>query len=279
MIQSLSCVWLFVTPWTVACPASLSITNFWRLLELMSIELVIPSNHLILGCPLLFLPSIFPSTRIFSSESALHIKWPKYWSFSFSISPSSEYSGLISFRMDWLDLLAVQGTLKSFLQYHSSKALILWCSAFIIPNKIDDNFLIPLIASLYSNLPRCPPKFFFKLIKPVSTQSEYITFDWCFLYVFKSIICSLPPFLRNYLLVEEARSFILRNFPHSVFGWLHPQSVVKWEVNSVVHNSKYIIFEHTKWSSSPRFSGTQFSCLEVIIASWISFQRYLPIWI
>ena len=161
MIQSLSCVWLFVTPWTVACQASLSITNSWRLLELMSIELVIPSNHLILGRPLLLLPSIFPSTRIFSSESALHIKWPKYWSFSFSISPSSEYSRLISFRMDWVDLLAVQGTLKSFLQHHSSKALILWCSAFIIPNKIDDNFLIPLIASLYSNLPRCPPKFFF----------------------------------------------------------------------------------------------------------------------
>ena len=127
----------------------------------MSIELVIPSNHLILGRPLLLLPSIFPSTRIFSSESALHIKWPKYWSFSFSISPSSEYSRLISFRMDWVDLLAVQGTLKSFLQHHSSKALILWCSAFIIPNKIDDNFLIPPIASLYSNLPRCPPKFLF----------------------------------------------------------------------------------------------------------------------
>ena len=161
MIQSLSCVRLFVTPWTVACQASLSITNSWRLLELMSIELVIPSNHLILCRPLLLLPSIFPSTRIFSNESALHIKWPKYWSFSFSISPSNEYSGLISFRMDWLDLLAVQGTLKSFLQHHSSKALILWCSAFIIPNKIDDNFLIPLIASLYSNLPHCPPKFLF----------------------------------------------------------------------------------------------------------------------
>ena len=126
----------------------------------MSIELVIPSNHLILGRPLL-LPSIFPSTRVFSNKPALHIKWPKYWSFSFSISPSNEYSGLISFRMDWLDLFAVQGTLKSFLQHHSSKALILWCSAFIIPNKIDDNFLIPLITSLYSNLPHCPPKFLF----------------------------------------------------------------------------------------------------------------------
>ena len=139
----------------------MSITNSWSSLKLMSIESVMPSSHLILCRPLLLLPSICPSTRIFSNESALHIKWPKYWSFSFSISPSNEYSGLISFRMDWLDLLAVQGTLKSFLQHHSSKALILWCSAFIIPNKIDDNFLIPLIASLYSNLPHCPPKFLF----------------------------------------------------------------------------------------------------------------------
>ena len=98
----------------------------------MSIELVIPSNHLILCCPLFFLPSIFPSIRVFSSESILHIRWPKYWSFSFSISPSNEYSGLISFRMDWLDLLAVQGTLKSLLQHHSSKVSILWCSAFFM---------------------------------------------------------------------------------------------------------------------------------------------------
>ena len=119
-----------VTPWTAVCQASLSITNSWNLLKLMSIESVIPSSHLILCHPLLLLPSIFPSIRVFSNESALRIRWPKYWSFSFNISPSNEYSGLISFRMDWLDLLAVQGILKSLLQYHSSKASILWCSAF-----------------------------------------------------------------------------------------------------------------------------------------------------
>ena len=114
-VWALSSVRLFVTPWTTAHQASLSITNSWRLLKLMSIELVMPSNHLILCRPLLLLPSIFPSVRVFSSESVLRIRWPKYWSFSFSISPSNEYSGLISFRMDWLDLLAVQGTLKSLL--------------------------------------------------------------------------------------------------------------------------------------------------------------------
>ena len=113
-------------------PPSPSITNYWSLLKLMSIELVMPSNHLILCHPLFFLASIFPSMRAFSNESALHIRWPKYWSFNFSISPSNEYSGLISFRMDWLDLLAVQGTLKSLLQHHSSKASILGCSAFFI---------------------------------------------------------------------------------------------------------------------------------------------------
>ena len=122
--QSLSRVQLFATPWTAACQASLSIANSQSLLKLMSIELVMPSNHLILCRPLLLLPSIFPSIRIFSKESVL-IRWPKYWTFSFSISHSSEYSGLISFRMAWLDLLAVQGILKSLLQYHSSKASIL----------------------------------------------------------------------------------------------------------------------------------------------------------
>ena len=131
-IQLLSHVQLFATPWTAACQASLSITNSWSFLKLMSIELVMPSNHLILCCPLLLLPSIFPNIRIFSNESALHIRWPKYWSFSFNISPSNEYSRLISFRMDWLDLLAIQGILKSLLQYHSSKASILHRSAFFI---------------------------------------------------------------------------------------------------------------------------------------------------
>ena len=121
-VQSLSHVQFFATPWTAACQASLSITNSQSLLKLTSIESVISSNHLITCCPLLFLPSIFPSIRVFSNESAIHIRWPKYWSFSFSISPSNEHPGLISFRMDWLDLLAVQGTLKSLLQHHSSKA-------------------------------------------------------------------------------------------------------------------------------------------------------------
>ena len=124
-VQSLSHVQLFVTPWTTARQASLSITNSWSLLKLMSIESVMPSNHLILYLLLLLLPSIFPSIRVFSNESALCIRWPKYWSVSFNISPSSEHSGLISFRMDWVDLLAVQGTLKSLLQHHSSKASIL----------------------------------------------------------------------------------------------------------------------------------------------------------
>ena len=131
-VQSLNRVQLFVTPRTAAGQASLSITNSWTSPKLMSIESVMPSNHLILCCPLLFLPSIFPSIRVFSSESALCIRWPKYWSFSFNISPSNEYSGPISFRMDWLDLLAVQGTLKSLLQHHSSKASILQHSAFFI---------------------------------------------------------------------------------------------------------------------------------------------------
>ena len=131
-VQSLSRVWLFVTPWTAACQASLSVTNSQSSLRLTSIESVMPSSHLILCRPLLLLPSIFPSIRVFSNELVLHIRWPKYWSFSFSISLSNEYSGLISFRMDWLDLLAVKGTLKSLFQHHSSKASILLHSAFFI---------------------------------------------------------------------------------------------------------------------------------------------------
>ena len=129
-VQLLSCVLLFATPWIAARQASLSITNSRSLPKLMSIKSVMPSNHLILCCPLLLLPPILPSIRVFSNESALHIRWPEYWSFSFSNSPSNEHPGLISFRMDWLNLLAVQGTLKSLLQHHSSKASILWYSAF-----------------------------------------------------------------------------------------------------------------------------------------------------
>ena len=131
-VQSLSHVQLFATPWTAACQASLSITISWSLLKIMSTVLVMPSNHLIFCRPLLLLPSIFPRIRVFSNESVLHIRWLKYWSFSFSMIPSNEYSGLISFRMDWLDFLAIHGTLKSLLQHHSSKASILQHSALFI---------------------------------------------------------------------------------------------------------------------------------------------------
>ena len=130
VVQSLSHIWLFVTPWTAAHEASLSITISWSLLKLMTIELVMPSNHFIFYHPLLLPSSTLPSIRVFSNELALCIRWPKYWSFSFSIGPSNEYSGLISFIMDWLDLLAVHGTLKSLLQHHRTKTSILWCSAF-----------------------------------------------------------------------------------------------------------------------------------------------------
>ena len=131
-IQSLSHVQLFATPWAAAHQASLCITNSRSLLKLMPIESVIPSNYLMLCCPLLLLLSIFPSILFYSDESVVHIRWPKYWSFSFSISPSNEHPGLISFRMDWFDLLAVQGTLKNLFQHHNSKASILRCSAFFI---------------------------------------------------------------------------------------------------------------------------------------------------
>ena len=141
-MKSLSCVQLFATAWTAQHQASLSITNSQSLPRPMSIESVMPSNYLIVCHPLLLLPSIFPSIRVFSKESALRIRWPKYWSFSFSISPSNEHSGLVSFRMDWLNLLSVQGTLKSLLQHHSSKASILQCSAF---------FTIQLLTSIHDH--------------------------------------------------------------------------------------------------------------------------------
>ena len=138
--QSLSHVWLSATPWIAARQASLSLTKSWSLPKLMPIESVMPSKHLILCHPLLLPHSIFPSIRVFSNESTLHIKWPKYWSFSFSISTANEYLGLISFRIDWFDLLAVQGTLKSLLQHHSSEPSILWCSAFLI---------VPILTSIH----------------------------------------------------------------------------------------------------------------------------------
>ena len=132
VVQSLSQVQLFATPWTAAHQGSLSFTIPWSLIKLLSIESVMPSNHLILCCSLLLLPSFFPCIRVFSNESALHIRWPNYWSFSFSIRPSNEYSGLISLRIEWFDFLAVQGTLKSLLQHHSSKASSLWDSVFFM---------------------------------------------------------------------------------------------------------------------------------------------------
>ena len=147
-VQSLSCVRFFLTLWIAACQASMSITNSWSFLKLMSIESLMPSNQLILCCHLLLLPSIFPRIRVFSSESGLHIRWPKYWSFSFSISPSNEYSGLISFRIEWFDLLAVHGTLKSLLQHHSSKASMLQRSAFL--TSIHDHWKNHRITLLYT---------------------------------------------------------------------------------------------------------------------------------
>ena len=144
----LSRVRLFATPWTAAHQASLSITNSWNLLKLMSIKSVMPSNHLILCHPLLFLPSVFPSIRVFSNESVLCIRWPKYWSFSFSISPSNEYSGLISFRIDWFDLFAVQGTLQSVLQHHSSKPSMLPHSTFLMVHLAQMDLMVNLSSGL-----------------------------------------------------------------------------------------------------------------------------------
>ena len=147
-VQLLSCVRLFAPTWTAACQASLSITNSQSLPKLMFIESVMPSNHFILCCPLLLLPSIFPSIRVFSNESALRIRWPKYWSLSFNISPSNEHPGLISFRMDWLDLLAVQGTLKSLLQHHSSKASTLVVGGQNGPATVENSLAISYKAKL-----------------------------------------------------------------------------------------------------------------------------------
>ena len=182
-VQSLSCVQLFVTPWTAAHQASLSIMNPWSLLKLMSIELVMPSNHLILCCPLFPPPSILPNIRVFSNESVLHIRWPKDWSISFSISPSNEYSELISFRMDWLDLLAVQGTLKSLLQHHNSKTSILQQSAFFTVQLSHPymttgktiawtrwTFVDKVMSLLFNMLSR--------LVKTFLSRSKYLLISW-----------------------------------------------------------------------------------------------------
>ena len=182
-VQLLSHVWLFATPWTAALQASLSITNSQSLLKLMAIESVMPSNHLILYHPLLLLPSIFPNIRVFWNESALRIRWPKYWSFNFSISPSNEYSGLISFRMDWLDLLAVQGTLKSLLQYHSSKASILQHSAFFIVQLSHPHMTTGKTIALTRRIfvGKVMSLFFNKLSRLVITflpRSKYLLISW-----------------------------------------------------------------------------------------------------
>ena len=174
-VQSLSCIRFFATPWTAACQASLFITNSWNLLKLMSITSVMPSHHLIICRPFLLLPSIFPSIKGFPNESVLRIRWLKYWSFSFSISPSNEYSGLISFRMDWLDLLTVPGTLKSLLQHHSSKASTLWRSAFFIVqgNTIAltrQTFVGKEISLLFNMLPR--------LVIAFLPRSKHLLISW-----------------------------------------------------------------------------------------------------
>ena len=182
-VQLCSRVWLFVTPWTAVRQASLSIIISQSLLKLMSIELVMPSNNLILCCSLLLPPSIFPRIRVFSNESALHIRWPKYWSFSFNISLSNEHVGLISFRMDWLDILSVQGTLKSLLQHHSSKAAILWCSAFFIVQRsypymtngktiaLTRQIFVGKVMSLLFNM-------LFKLVITFLPRSKHLFISW-----------------------------------------------------------------------------------------------------
>ena len=181
-VQLLSRVRLFVSPWIAACISSLSFTNSWSLLKLIT-KSVMPSNQLILCHPLLLLPSVFPSIRVFSNESVLHIRWPKYWSFSLSISPSHEYSGLISFRMDRLELLAVQGILKSLLQYHSSKASILRCSAFIIVQlshaymttgktiALTTQTFVSKVISLHFNM-------LFRLVKAFLPRSKSLLISW-----------------------------------------------------------------------------------------------------
>ena len=182
----LSCVWLLVTPWIAACQASLSITNSQSLLKLMSIKTVMPYNLLILCHPLLLPPSIFPSIRVFSNESVLHIRWLKDWSFSFSISPSNKYSGLISFRIDWLDLLTVQGTLKSLLQHHSSKASILQHSAFSsvqFSRSVVSNSLWP--HELQHARPPCPSP------TPGAYPNSCSLSRWCHPTISSSVICFL----------------------------------------------------------------------------------------
>ena len=207
IIQSLSCVQLFATPWTAARQASLSFTNSQSLLKLMSIESVMPSNHLILCHPLLLLPSIFPSIRVFPNESTRRIRWPKYWSFSFSIGPCNEYSGLISFRIDWFDLLAVQGTLKSLLQHHSSKASILQHSAFFTVQLSHPNVAISktIILTIQTFVGKVMSLFFNMLSRFVIAflpRNKHLLISWL-----QSTIC------RDFGAQENKVSYCFHQFP------------------------------------------------------------------
>ena len=225
-IQSLSHVQLFATPWTAGHQASLSITDSWSLPILMSIESVMPSNHLLLYHPLLLPLSIFPSIRVFSNELVLHIRWPKYWSFSFSISPSNEYLGLISFRMDWLDLLAVQGTLKSLLQQHSSKASTLQCSAF---------FIVQLSHSY------------------MTTGKTIALTRWTFVGKVMSLLFNMLP------------RFIITFLPRSkrlLISWLQPPSAVLLEPPKIKSVTVSIVFPSILFEFTPSHTNYTF-CLEV----------------
>ena len=195
-VQSLSCVQLFATPWTAAHQASLSITNSWSLLKLMPVESVMPSNYLILCCPLLLLPSIFPSIRVFPNKSVLRIRWPHYWTSSFNISPSNEYSGLISLRMDWLDLLAFQGTLKRLLQHHSSKASILRCSAFLIvqlsyPYMTTGKTIASTSWTFVGKVMSLLFNMLFRLVIIFLSRSKHLLISW--LESSSAVILELPP--------------------------------------------------------------------------------------
>ena len=220
-VQSLSRVQLFVTPWTAARQASLSITNSQSLPKPVSIESVIPSNHLILCPPLLLLPSIFPSIRVFSNESALRIRWPKNWSFSFNISPSNEHPGLMSFRMDWLDLLAVQGTLKSLLQHHSSKASILRSSAFFIVQLSHPYMTAGKTIAL--------------------TRRTFVDKVMCLLFNMLSrlVITFLPRSKR--LLISTSSAFTnLLNEENCLTSVLFPLLLVKWNIFQFFFNQPFV---------------------------------------
>ena len=225
-VQSLSCVQLFVTPWTAAHQASLSIANSQSLLKLMSIESVMPSNHLILCHSLLLLPSSLPTIRVFSNESVLRIRWPKYWSFSFSISPSNENLGLISFRMGWLDLLAVQGTLKSLLQHHSSKASILWHSAFFI----------------------------------VQLSHPYMTIGKTIALTRQTSVGKVISLLLN-MLSRLVITFIPRS-QHLLISWLQSPSAVLLELKKIVCHCFHYFPTYLPWSDGTRCHNLSFLKVE-----------------